>query len=257
MTGTRRTGLVLQDRDRRLLDELVIMRVIDREQAKLVAGFGSTTRANTRLLALTRAGILRRFFTGTIVGGFKAIYSLSAKGAAIAGVALDQRFPRLDSAVVGERFLEHRMRVNAVYLAVKFHPIPQARFRRWVSFRAPLSKSVPLIPDGYFEVMTATETLSMFLEVDLGTEPQKRWQRKLEAYLQLAISGDFERLLGQPKFRVLVLANSSRRLSRIRSTVARRTDKIFRFGTFDIVRPENFWTPVWLRPQGETRVSLL
>jgi len=97
----------------------------------------------------------------------------------------------------------------------------------------------------------------MFLEVDLGTEPQKRWQRKLEAYLQLAISGDFERLLGQPKFRVLVLANSSRRLSRIRSTVARRTDKIFRFGTFDIVRPENFWTPVWLRPQGETRVSLL
>jgi len=257
MTGTRHTGLVLQDRDRRLLEELVILRVIDREQAKLVAGFGSTTRANTRLLALTRAGILRRFFTGTIVGGRKGVYLLSAKGAAVAGVSLDPRFSRLDSTVVGERFLEHRMRVNVVYLTVKFHPIPQARFGRWISFRVPLSKSVALIPDGYFEVTTAAETFSLFLEVDLGTEPQKRWQRKLEAYLQLAISGDFQQLFGQTKFRVLVLANSSRRLNRIRATIARRTDKIFRFGTFDIVHPQTFWGPVWLGPQGETRVSLL
>ena len=37
-------------------DELAVMRVIDREQAKVVAGFGSTTRANARLLKLTRAG---------------------------------------------------------------------------------------------------------------------------------------------------------------------------------------------------------
>jgi FlaA1/EpsC-like NDP-sugar epimerase len=45
------------------------MRVVDREQAKIVAAFGSTTRANARLLALTRAGLLRRFFLGTRGGG--------------------------------------------------------------------------------------------------------------------------------------------------------------------------------------------
>ena len=39
------------------------MRVIDREQAKCIAGFGSTTRVNIRLLALTRAGLLRRFYS--------------------------------------------------------------------------------------------------------------------------------------------------------------------------------------------------
>lgn len=42
MTGNKQ-GLVLQPRDRSLLEELAIMRVIDREQAKTVAGFGSTT----------------------------------------------------------------------------------------------------------------------------------------------------------------------------------------------------------------------
>ena len=36
MTGNNR-GLVLQPRDRRLLEELAVMRVVDREQAKTVA----------------------------------------------------------------------------------------------------------------------------------------------------------------------------------------------------------------------------
>ena len=61
--------LILQPRDLHLLREVAEMRVLDREQAKIVAGFGSTTRANTRLLALVRAGLLRRFFLGTGGGG--------------------------------------------------------------------------------------------------------------------------------------------------------------------------------------------
>ena len=48
MTGSNR-GLVLQPRDRRLLEELAVMRVVDREQARIAAGFGSITRVNARL----------------------------------------------------------------------------------------------------------------------------------------------------------------------------------------------------------------
>ena len=83
MTGSKQTGLVIQRRDKHLLSELSVMRIIDREQAKLVAGFGSTTRANARLLALTKAGLLSRFFVGSIAYGRKAVYSLSAKGCAL------------------------------------------------------------------------------------------------------------------------------------------------------------------------------
>ena len=56
MTGNNGRGMIVQDRDRHLLREFAVMRVIDREQAKRVAGFGSTTRANCRLLAMSRAG---------------------------------------------------------------------------------------------------------------------------------------------------------------------------------------------------------
>ena len=56
---------MLQERDRQLLREIGVMRVMDREQAKCVGGFGSTTRVNARLLALTDGGLLRRFYLGT------------------------------------------------------------------------------------------------------------------------------------------------------------------------------------------------
>src|ERR1700722_8144317 len=58
MAGNKRTSIMLQERDLRLLEALDSMRVIDREQASVVAGFRSRTRANERLLALTQAGYL-------------------------------------------------------------------------------------------------------------------------------------------------------------------------------------------------------
>ena len=67
MAGNRRRGIVVQQRDRHLLSELGVMRIIDREAAKIVAGFRSTRRANARLLQLTRAGLLRQFFIGRLV----------------------------------------------------------------------------------------------------------------------------------------------------------------------------------------------
>ena len=66
MLGNNTCTIILTSRDRLLLKEIAIGKVIDREQAKRIAGFKSTTRANDRLLKLTRAGLLRRFFIGPI-----------------------------------------------------------------------------------------------------------------------------------------------------------------------------------------------
>src|SRR6266851_10169685 len=108
MTGNRRVGIVVQERDRHLLSEVGVMRIIDRETGKIVASFGSTTRANTRLLALTRAGLLRRFFLGTSVGNRKAIYALSSKGAALIGAT--PRGPRRtnNGLLVADFFVLHQ-----------------------------------------------------------------------------------------------------------------------------------------------------
>jgi len=107
MTGIDPHGLVIQERDRRLLRELAIMRIIDREQAKCVAGFGSTTQVNARLLRLTRAGLLRRFFLGTKGGGQKALYTPSASGAKLVDVPFRGLRRRSDEVLIADFFVVH------------------------------------------------------------------------------------------------------------------------------------------------------
>ena len=258
MAGNSTRGIVLQPRDLKLLQELSRMRVIDRELAKVVAGFGSTTRANTRLLRLTRAGLLRSFFFGTIAGGRKAMYTLSPKGGQVIGVASGGIRRKSGQTVVGDLFVEHQMKINEIYATVRFGILTNAvHVRRWQTFRTPLATGTSLIPDGYFEVESAGQIRAMFLEADLGSEALRIWQKKTSEYVRFASSGNFTKIFSLPQFRVLALTTSERRLENIRATVRRSTDKIFWFSTFQSVNREGLWSPAWLRPAGVQKVSLL
>lgn len=259
MGGSSQKLIVLQDRDRKLLTELTVMRVTDRELAKTVAGFGSTTRANTRLLALTQSGYLKRSFVGTIFGGRKAVYLLSAKGLAIGSAANNGGPGNAGKSSYSELFLEHQLRVNLVYVWVKHQPIPLpgCRFHRWISFTRPLSKSSPIIPDGYFEIQHESEIKAVFLEVDLGTEALRIWQKKIEGYLKFAVAGEFKKLSGLPQFKVIIIAPSERRAESIRQVAAKVTDKIFRFSSFQTINREGLWSAIWQRPVADQKESLL
>src|ERR1019366_9180 len=160
MTGTKThngkwRGLMVQPRDLDLLRELAVMRVADREQVKIAAGFGSTTRVNTRLLALTRAGLLRRFFLGS-GGGRKALYALSVKGAQVIQVPCRGPRRRQNEMLIADFFVQHQLSINAIYCGLKFGtiPIPQVRFVNWLAFHEPLVPGLSLIPDGYVELRT-------------------------------------------------------------------------------------------------------
>ena len=210
------------------------------------------------MLELTRAGILRRFFVGTIGSGRKAVYTLSPKGtdalaAQLGGISRPQ-----GKLVTGDRFVEHQTAINEIYLAVKYKPLPAGgRLVRWHIFRQSISEAIKLTPDAYFEIGTSDTIRPAFLEVDLGTEALKVWQQKTAYYLQLAVSGEFIKRFRQQQFRVLVIANSDRRLANIRATVAKSTDKIFWFATRDNIHRDGIWSPIWLRPKGDQRHSLL
>jgi hypothetical protein len=256
MTGIdKKGGLIVQARDLRLLKELAVMRVVDREQAKVVAGFGSTTRANARLLALTRAGLLRRFF----LSSRKSLYALSEKGAQLAGVPLRGPRRKQNETLVADFFIEHQLAINGVYCALKFGMIPVEgiSFRRWLAFHEPITADIRLIPDGYVELDTPRETLAAFLEFDLGHERGPVWKEKSENYLELAHSEEFEQRFGMNRFRVLVLANSERRMHSLRKTVGAVTQKIFWFATIGAVRDKGFFAPVWYRPTGDTPTHLI
>jgi len=259
MPGSKACAVVLTNRDRLLLKELATAKVIDREQAKKIAGFKSTTRANDRLLKLTRASLLRRFFLGTRAGGTKAIYSLSTKGAQIAEVdgRLIQR--KSNSLLIGDLFVEHQLAVNSVWIQAKFTPVPVAdvQFSRWLIFPSALSKSTPLMPDGYFELKSTSGMYCLFCEVDRGTESLKVWSRKISLYLQLAANGEFQTLFKQSRFRVLVAVLSERRLNILRRTTALHTEKVFWFATLEEINNKGLFAPIWKRPVGEQKVPLL
>jgi hypothetical protein len=257
VNGNERFAMIIQSRDQHLLRELASMRVIDREQTKLVAGFGSTTRANARLLALHRAGLLRRFFQGTIAGGKKALYALSPKGARFVEAPHATLRYGNEELLVTNFFVAHQLRVNSVYCAVRYQPTPVSgvSFNRWVSFLRPVAPR--LIPDGYFELITQQGIVGSFLEVDLGHEGSAVWKGKVESYLGNAGSGDFTKQFGQARFRVLVVANTQTRVRLLRNLISRLTEKIFWLTSFDLIDRGGLWTESWLRPADDTPKALL
>lgn len=249
MPGTNST--IIQPRDREFLKELSIMRVVDREQVKAVAGFRSTARVNRRLLKLVRAGLLRRFFLGS-GGGRKALYAISEKGARLAGVPVRGPQRVRDTVLVADFFVDHQLAINSIYVTLKFRaiPVPGLIFHRWVTFLEPVAPELRLIPDGYVEFATSEGIAAAFLEIDLGTESLAVWREKVRQYFHLAVSGAFSRVFGPDRFRVLVIANSARRAESLRKAVAQITEKVFRFATLEDAQ-KRFFEPVWQRPKGQ------
>jgi hypothetical protein len=259
MSGNNQRGFLLQERDERLLRELGVMRVIDRQQAKWIGGFGSTTRVNARLLGLTRAGLLRRFFIGTEVRGMKALYTLTREGEKLGGGTQPGLRRRGNEVLVADRFVHHQLHINDIHCLLKYRPIPipETRFLRWVSFREPIDASWTLVPDGYVEIAERERVLAAFLEVDLGSEAPSVWRRKVQAYLGYATGGNARREFGPGQFRALVVTNSPERLTTLRATTATLTEKIFWFTTFESIERDGFWSAIWERPKGENRRALL
>ena len=257
MPGARSKGLVLQDRDRHILQELAVMRVIDREQAKTIGGFHSTTRVNRRLLALTRRRLLKRFFIGS--GGWKkSLYSLSPLGANFLQTPYREMRMRNDELITVSSSLEHQLGINELYCTVKYRQVAMdSKLVRWENLYRPIDAKRSLIPDAYIEISGPEEAIGAFLEFDLGHENLIVWKNKIEKYLQYAISGEFENLIRHLQFRVLVITNSDARRRALQGATASITDKIFWFATIDSIRRQSFWSAVWLRPTGDHATPLL
>lgn len=243
------TRMVLQARDRRLLGELHALRVARREDAATVAAFGSVTRVNARLLALTRAGYLRRVAAASERGGRQYLYIVTRRGAAEAGVAYVPVPLKARTLVGGQPSFEHQLRLNALYLRLA-HGLPAGSpvMAAWRTFSAEVAPGLRLIPDAYFELDTAKGPLSVFVEIDQGTESHRVWRGKVEAYMQLAASGAFGARFRRDRFRVAVVVPSVRRVRTLQRTVAALTTKLFWLATHDAASGDDPLGPTWYRP---------
>jgi hypothetical protein len=202
--------------------------------------------------------LLNRFFVGSVAAGRKAIYTLSKSGNRVAGIERPPVSRSHGKTLVGDLYVDHQMHINEIYCSVKFRPLPiGARFVGWRSFHEPLSEHSRLIPDGYFELQSPAGTPPSFLEIDLGHQSMKIWEQKVRRYLQLAISGDFNRLFRKPQFRVLVITTSQRRLMKIRSVISKQTDKVFWLSDFKTINRAGLWSACWLRASGDQPLALI
>lgn len=241
MAGGRIPRLVLQARDRALLSVVEAVGVLDREQAKLAGPFNSTTRANARLLALTKAGLLGRTFLGTIAGGRKAVYVPPGRKRGAAAAV----------------HLEHQLMVAGIYHAFRSCSQVLDRGIEWQTFTAPLLPGSRLIPDGLMKISTTAANRAIFVEADRGTEPLSVWRRKAEKYLELAIGGHHEQICGPGPFQVVVMAPGQRRCANIARTINSVTNKLFWITTAAEMLGRGPFNPIWLRPDGTRPTELL
>src|SRR5689334_13975966 len=137
--------IVLQERDLRLLHALSVIRIVDREQASLLASFHSLTRVNSRLQKLRQAGLLKRFFFVSALGGKRAIYCLSKKGAELIGVLPNGIQRASDSFLIGDKFVAHQLAINQVYCQAFATSTNRPQIKNWRNLSKPLAAGIPLI----------------------------------------------------------------------------------------------------------------
>jgi hypothetical protein len=260
--GSSKERIAFTARDRRILEYIYRFRLLSRDQVMALAPFQSLTRANTRLSALTREGILRRKML-PVFPGHGSAQSLYFLGKA------SRPFLRIDRLSITQvirqvsrwdlRQVEHVRTANHALLsllvglravnasAISFRTEPELRKRL---------HDRTLVPDGWVEWTFAAKRFNCFLEVDLHHEGLQVWREKVLAYVAYAESGLHQEYFGYHSFRVLVLAGPGRRLGNLRQ-VASAAGSVFLLAEISQVTAESALGPIWQAAAGSGQVALM
>ena len=276
MSGSRRKSrfervsrpdpIVLQDRDRRIMEYLYHFRYLTREQIERLSGFGCAVRANIRLRKLYDHRYLSRRFVPTSRGSLKAVYFLGPEGERLLNqeMGFDERKLRLLRKKTGELnlyFLDHHLLLNDVaisfLLALRKHRY--VRLLRW-RHQGKITLDVQgnkIRPDAYCQYLYRKKIFAFFLEVDRSTESLKRFSTRAGKYIHYAFSDGHLRDFGFRYFRVLVVSRTETRMRNLMKTVSKLTDKIFWFSSAEKISEETVLESIWFRIGKKKAFSLL
>jgi hypothetical protein len=255
-------------------------RVLRRDQIQRLL-FPSKNTANARLHHLHTRGYLarRRLPVAYGAGSGQALYLLTARGAALVaaerGLDVEGIGWRRGHNHVSALFLEHTLMINDVRIAltlaaraaggsvegwVREDGLRATAEPVWIEDEDGRPRRVALVPDAYGELILGRRRAPIYLEVDRATEAQRRWARKVAAYLAHVRAGAYTRRSGRTALRVLTVTTSTARRDNLCRTTAGAGGEgaaMFWFTTLDhLTAATALYAPIWQVP-GETAPQTL
>jgi len=109
------------------------------------------------------------------------------------------------------------------------------------------SRSVSVIPDGYFVVKTPKGKAHFFLEMDMGKMTTGRFRGKVDAYVAYYQQGGYQRRYQTKSLRILTVTVGKERLTHLKRVTEQVSDtNWFWFSTVSQMAPERVLAaPVW------------
>jgi len=258
--------LVLQERDKKLIALVYDYRFLKESQIRVLLGFGCRTRANIRLRKLFDAGYLSRRFLSNFQGRAKILYFLGPRGVEIISEKsgadpLKIKQKRKQLLEVKNTALPHYLLINEFKLAFSLSSKnkPEINLKSWrMQKEAPLClEEKKFYPDAYFVYGLHNKLYSFFLEIDRSTESNKRFQEKINNYLEYGLGGYYQKQSGFQFFKVLVVCQSMARLRNLKKLIEQKTDKMFWLAIQEDVSPEKLLSKIWHRPAKDSLFSIL
>jgi hypothetical protein len=269
-TSVRHRGWRITSRDVDMLVAIYRFRFLTRQLVEWAffssEGGNFDTRSSLaarRLQALHHAGYVQRLLLPMFPGAGRSpfVYALSSRGADTVAGRLAVDGDDIDWSRRHNRttafFMEHTLAIARLWASlVAALRGSEIVVNRWIGegelrrlqtrvFDYPSYRWLPLRPDGYFEMRLPDDSrMSFFVEVDMGTETNERFVRKICAYERYHRDG-FERDYDRSRFEVLVVTSGSKRLSNLRRAVERSESvrqNLCLFTTLDRLHPSRVLT---------------
>lgn len=256
----------LTERDIEILKTVYEWRIMKGDQIQQLF-FGSQSTASFRLSRLYQHGFLERHFLPTVGGPASSptIYTIGKQGIEVLkkegfyNEASKRKIPRKQLSPL---FLEHTLAINDVRVAVTVSTKQHGYVLEiWlddvdlkvnydivvVSSRDGNRREVSLIPDSYFVLRVPQGRACFFLEIDRGTETLSRFEEKVRAYEAYVRTGQYKERFGTRSLRILTVACSNKRLSRLlRCTLGYDISLLLKFTTLENVVSSDILTePIW------------
>jgi len=222
----------ITQRDRDIILAVYENRFLRREQIeRLFFADSSTSACNRRLKKLYQQKILERIFQPVSFGHSQAIYALDTRGADLIAKEFGIKRPSLSWKKKDNRvrfmFLEHTLAINdfKISLELAINQRNDVELLFWKRESKELNDRVPdpegkrkyltVVPDGFFGIKTPEGRSYFFLEIDMGTESNQRFARKIVAYRQYWKTRKYTERYGFRSFRVLTVTTSEKRLKNL------------------------------------------